>query len=100
MFTLSSSWGEASLCFERYFRGRELRWIEWSNAVRFCPTEKHDIRSISKSVTSFLIGMAVSENKLLRSIRWYRLLSRSAHVGKRGDHIPAPAHHVAWAAVG
>ena len=37
--------------------------MEWSNSVRFSPTEKHDIRSISKSVTSLLIGMAASEDK-------------------------------------
>ncbi|MBN8988617.1 MAG: serine hydrolase [Rhizobiales bacterium] len=51
------------LVFERYFRGRERHWMEWSNSVRFSPTEKHDIRSISKSVTSLLIGIALSEDK-------------------------------------
>ena len=51
------------LVFERYFRGRERHWMDWSPSVRFSPTEKHDIRSISKSVTSLLIGMAVSEDK-------------------------------------
>lgn len=51
------------LVFERYFRGRERRWMTWSRAVQFSPTQKHDIRSISKSVTSLLVGMAVSEGK-------------------------------------
>jgi CubicO group peptidase (beta-lactamase class C family) len=51
------------LVFERYFSGRERRWMEWSNSVRFSPTTKHDIRSISKSVTSLLIGIAVSEDR-------------------------------------
>ena len=51
------------LVFERYFRGRERRWMAWSKSVRFSVTQKHDIRSISKSVTSLLIGMAVSEDR-------------------------------------
>jgi len=51
------------LVFERYFRGRERRWMEWSGVVEFSPARKHDIRSISKSVTSLLVGMAVSEDK-------------------------------------
>jgi len=50
------------LVFERYFRGRERRWMEWTSSVQFSSTKKHDIRSISKSVTSLLIGMAVSED--------------------------------------
>ena len=51
------------LVFERYFRGRERRWMEWSDPVEFSPTKKHDIRSISKSVTSLLIGVAISEDR-------------------------------------
>lgn len=51
------------LVFERYFRGRERRWMEWSDPVDFYPTKKHDIRSISKSVTSLLIGVAISEDR-------------------------------------
>ena len=51
------------LVFERYFPGRERRWMDWSGLVQFSPTRKHDIRSISKSVTSLLIGAAVSEDK-------------------------------------
>src|SRR5262245_12777679 len=49
------------LVFERYFRGRERRWMEWSGLTEFSSTKKHDIRSISKSVTSLLIGVAVGE---------------------------------------
>ena len=37
--------------------------MAWSKSVRFSVTQKHDIRSISKSVTSLLIGMAVSEDR-------------------------------------
>jgi CubicO group peptidase (beta-lactamase class C family) len=51
------------LAFERYFCGRERRWMEWSAPVQFSPETKHDIRSISKSVTSLLVGLAVSEER-------------------------------------
>src|SRR3954451_11052958 len=51
------------LVFERYFRGRERRWMEWSAPVQFSPEAKHDIRSISKSVTSLLIGIALGEKR-------------------------------------
>ncbi len=37
--------------------------MDWSDVVRFSPTQKHDIRSISKSVTSLLIGAAVGEDR-------------------------------------
>jgi CubicO group peptidase (beta-lactamase class C family) len=51
------------LVFEQYFSGRERRWMDWTSPVHFSPTRKHDIRSISKSVTSLLIGMAIGENR-------------------------------------
>ncbi|MGY3137021.1 CubicO group peptidase (beta-lactamase class C family) [Bradyrhizobium sp. USDA 4501] len=51
------------LVFERYFAGRERRWMEWSAPVQFSAETKHDIRSISKSVTSLLIGLAISEGQ-------------------------------------
>jgi CubicO group peptidase (beta-lactamase class C family) len=51
------------LVFERYFAGRERRWMDWSGLVQFSPTQRHDIRSISKSVTSLLIGAAASEGR-------------------------------------
>ena len=50
------------LVFERYFRGRVRHWMEWSEPVQFSPETKHDIRSISKSITSLLIGIAVNED--------------------------------------
>ncbi|MET3839817.1 serine hydrolase [Bradyrhizobium sp. OAE829] len=51
------------LVFERYFPGIERHWMDWGGQVQFSPTQKHDIRSISKSVVSLLVGMAVSENR-------------------------------------
>ncbi|MDP2376010.1 serine hydrolase [Reyranella sp.] len=51
------------LVFERYFPGQDNRWTLSSGFTRFSPTEKHDIRSISKSVTSLLVGIALGEGK-------------------------------------
>ena len=51
------------LAFEQYFPGRERRWMDWGGVVQFSPTQRHDVRSISKSVVSLLIGTAVSENR-------------------------------------
>ncbi len=51
------------LVFERYFAGQDERWTLGSGSTRFSPTEKHDIRSISKSVTSLLVGIALAEGK-------------------------------------
>src|SRR5690348_16033270 len=42
------------LVFERYFGGLDDRWVLSSGLTQFSPTEKHDVRSISKSVTSML----------------------------------------------
>jgi hypothetical protein len=51
------------LAFERYYCGRERRWMEWLAPVQFSPETKHDIRSISKSVTSLLVGLAVGTER-------------------------------------
>jgi CubicO group peptidase (beta-lactamase class C family) len=49
------------LVLERYFSGEDERWVDTS--VRFSPGDLHDIRSISKSVTSLLVGIARGEGK-------------------------------------
>jgi CubicO group peptidase (beta-lactamase class C family) len=51
------------LVMERYFAGDDERWGEKLGTVRFGPEVKHDLKSISKSVTSLLIGIALSEGK-------------------------------------
>ena len=48
-----------SLVLERYFSGEDERWVEES--VHFSPRDLHDVRSISKSVTSLLVGIARGE---------------------------------------
>ena len=49
------------LVLERYFSGEDERWVDGS--VHFSPGDLHDVRSISKSVTSLLVGIARGEGK-------------------------------------
>lgn len=49
------------LVLERYFSGEDRRWV--SEPVHVSPGNLHDVRSISKSVTSLLVGIARGEGK-------------------------------------
>jgi CubicO group peptidase (beta-lactamase class C family) len=51
------------LAMERYFAGEDERWGDKLGRVTYGPEAKHDLRSISKSVTSLLVGIALSEGK-------------------------------------
>jgi CubicO group peptidase (beta-lactamase class C family) len=51
------------LVMERYFSGEDERWRDKLGHVTYGPEVKHDLRSISKSVTSLLVGIALSEGK-------------------------------------
>jgi CubicO group peptidase (beta-lactamase class C family) len=51
------------LAMERYFSGEDERWGDKLGRVTYGPEIKHDLRSISKSVTSLLIGIALREGK-------------------------------------
>src|SRR4051812_16352366 len=51
------------LVMERYFAGEDERWADKLGRVTYNPEVKHDLRSISKSVTSLLVGIALSEGK-------------------------------------
>lgn len=51
------------LVMERYATGEDSRWVVSRGVTRFTPTEKHDLRSITKSVTSLLVGIALGEGK-------------------------------------
>jgi CubicO group peptidase (beta-lactamase class C family) len=51
------------LAMERYFSGEDERWGDKLGRVTYGPEGKHDLRSISKSVTSLLVGIALSEGK-------------------------------------
>ncbi|MDI1285709.1 MAG: serine hydrolase [Reyranella sp.] len=52
------------LVAEHYLSGRDVRFAgEGLGLVHFTPTTKHDVRSISKSVTSLLVGIALGDGK-------------------------------------
>ena len=51
------------LVMERYFNGEDQLWGRPTGRMEFSPTVKHDLRSISKSVTSLLVGIARGEGK-------------------------------------
>ena len=47
-----------TLVYERYFVGEDWRWMQKLGTVAFNASVRHDIRSISKSVTSLMFGIA------------------------------------------
>ena len=51
------------LVMERYFTGEDERWGDKLGRVTYGPQVKHDLRSISKSATSLLVGIALGEGK-------------------------------------
>jgi CubicO group peptidase (beta-lactamase class C family) len=51
------------LVMERYYTGADERWGTPLGTVAYAPDVKHDLRSISKSATSLLVGIAVAEGK-------------------------------------
>jgi CubicO group peptidase (beta-lactamase class C family) len=55
------------LVFEQYFRGYDDPWGAPEGTYDFDATTKHDLRSISKSVTSLMLGIAI-DRKLIASI--------------------------------
>lgn len=56
-----------TLVYERYFAGEDEIWGEPVGRVSFDFNTKHDLRSITKSVISLLVGIAI-ERKLIASI--------------------------------
>jgi CubicO group peptidase (beta-lactamase class C family) len=48
-----------TLVFEHYFQGADEHWGQSLGIVTFGPDVKHDLRSITKSVTSLLLGIAI-----------------------------------------
>src|SRR5580658_9706862 len=48
-----------TLVFEHYFKGADERWGQSLGDIDFAPDVKHDLRSITKSVTSLLLGIAI-----------------------------------------
>jgi CubicO group peptidase (beta-lactamase class C family) len=55
------------LVFEQYYPGDDYPWGHPDGRANFDATSKHDMRSVSKSVTSLLIGIAI-DRKLIASV--------------------------------
>jgi CubicO group peptidase (beta-lactamase class C family) len=51
------------LVMERYYTGADERWGTPLGNVTYGPDVKHDLRSISKSVTSLLVGIALGQGR-------------------------------------
>jgi CubicO group peptidase (beta-lactamase class C family) len=56
-----------ALVYERYFSGEDEAWGRRLGHVGFSAENKHDVRSITKSVTSLLTGIAI-DRKMIGSI--------------------------------
>lgn len=50
---------DGRLVFERYFEGSDESWGQTLGTVRFGPDNLHDLRSVTKSVTTLLLGVAL-----------------------------------------
>ena len=55
---------DGELAFEEYFSGPDQDWGTDLGNVQFDSSTRHDLRSVSKSVTSALIGIAIADGKL------------------------------------
>lgn len=55
------------LVFEQYFPGYDQPWGQTDGQYEFTATTKHDMRSVTKSVTSLLVGIAI-DRKLIAGV--------------------------------
>ncbi|MBC8369194.1 MAG: serine hydrolase [Planctomycetes bacterium] len=78
------------LIYEEYFNGSDQRWGVDIGEIQFNANNLHDLRSISKSVTSMLLGIALEEqfkskskSKSKNKKRFEKMLERSV-----ADYFP------------
>jgi CubicO group peptidase (beta-lactamase class C family) len=55
------------LVFEQYFTGHDELWGTARGPIEFDAANKHDMRSVSKSVTSLLVGIGI-DRELIKSV--------------------------------
>ena len=55
---------KGNLVFEQYFKGKDERWGDSLGVIEHKYQDLHDIRSISKSVVSACIGIAIAQGKI------------------------------------
>ncbi len=53
-----------NLVYEEYFSGKDQNWGNDLGVVEFEGNTLHDLRSVTKSVTSALVGIAIAEGKI------------------------------------
>jgi CubicO group peptidase (beta-lactamase class C family) len=91
------------LVFEQYFAGYDQLWGTDRGPFEFDATTKHDMRSVSKSVTSLLVGIAI-DRELIKSVDTDRQILSGllgAENGRLGQHHPSsPPDHVVGHAMG
>ena len=63
------------LIYEEYFDGFDERWGEPLGRIKMTAETKHDLRSVTKSVVSALVGIALAEGKIASLdeplIKWF-----------------------------
>jgi CubicO group peptidase (beta-lactamase class C family) len=57
-------YNSGKLIYEKYFEGEDEQWGNKLGSVKFDSNTLHDVRSISKSVVSACIGIAIKEGKI------------------------------------
>lgn len=91
------------LVFERYFTGSDSHWGQPAKDIAFGPDVPHDLRSISKSVVSLLVGIAVGkgwvasiDQPVLALLPAYADLSSPQKQGITLRHLLTMSPGLAW----
>lgn len=79
---------DGKLIYEEYFRGKDWAWGSELGSVQFGRASLHDLRSVTKSVVSTLVGIAIDRG-LISSVEapLRELLPHRAHLlgGEKGE---------------
>ena len=91
------------LVFERYFTGSDSHWGQPAKDIAFGPDVPHDLRSITKSVVSLLVGIAVGkgwvasiDQPVLALLPAYADLSSPQKQGITLRHLLTMSPGLAW----
>lgn len=71
------------LAYEAYFSGDDRQWgsQEWKRSVQFGPARLHDARSVTKTIVSTLVGIAIRDGHIpSRDTPLYDLLPSYRHL--------------------